>query len=204
MKTSYSFFLLAVLSCLLGVGCGTQPAHPNQLNAFDGASYDSLTLAHGALTSLRAQISTGYPSYAATFDEASASYAAAYNSYALYRAGSGTQAALTVAIANLTVSIVALENSFQAGMHASPALVEQIRKKAKTLRQRAAGGNVTVSDILTELEIAAAVAQAIPATGPYAGIAAMVIDATSQALAAEAAQAGQPIDLEFIAPVVAI
>jgi hypothetical protein len=204
MKTSYSFLGLAVLCCLLTVGCGTQPVHPNQLNAFDGATYDSLTLAHGALQSLRAEIASGYPAYANTFDESAASYAAAYNAYALYRAGSGSQAALTVAIANLTVSIVALENSFQAGMHASPALVEQIRKKAKTLRHRAAGGNVTVSDILTELEIAAAVAQAIPASGPYAGIAAMVIDATAQALAAEAAQAGQPIDLETVSPVVAI
>ncbi len=189
---------------VLATGCGNQPAHPNQLNAFDGSAYDSLTLAHGALTSLRAQVVVSYPKYAPLFNEAADSYAATFNAYALYRTSPSDTAALTVAISNLTVSIVALENSFQTDMQVSPAVVAGIRKKAKTLRARAAGGNVTVSDILTELEIAAAIARAIPSASVYAGLASMVIQATSQALAAEAASAGQPIDLTTIQPIAVI
>jgi len=204
MKTSNSLTGIAVICCLLATGCGTQPSHPNQLNAFDGASFDTLTLAHGALTSLRTQIAANYPSYDAEFDEAAASYAAAYNAYALYRVQTGSQAELTVAIDNLTVSIVALENVFETDMHASPAVIQATRKRAETLRQRAAGSNVTVSDILTELEIAAAVARAIPTAGPYAALASMVIEATSQALADELTETGQPIDLSVIQPVAAI
>jgi hypothetical protein len=204
MKTSNFFTIFTVFCCLVATGCGTQTSHPNQLNAFDGASFDSLTLAHGALTSLRAQITANYPSYDAEFNQAAATYTTAYNAYALYRAQTGSQAELTVAIDNLAVSIVALENVFQADMHASPALLEATRKRAETLRQRAAGANVAVSDILTELEIAAAVARAVPAAGPYAALASMVIQATSQALADELTETGEPIDLSVIQPVAAI
>ncbi len=200
-----SFISLVSVMCLvLATGCGVQPTHPNKLNAFDGTAYDSLTLAHGALTSLRTQVVVSYPKYAPLFNEAADSYSTAFNSYALYRTSPSDSAALTVAIANLTVSIVALENSFQTDMQVSPAVVEGIRKKAKTLRARAAGQNVTVSDILTELEIAAAIARAIPAASVYAGLASAVIQATSQALAADAASAGQPIDLSTIQPVAVI
>jgi hypothetical protein len=34
-------------------GCGNQPPHPNQINAFDGSSYDTLVTVHAALGSLR-------------------------------------------------------------------------------------------------------------------------------------------------------
>lgn len=196
--------LLSIVSVVcvgLATGCGTQTTHPNQLNAFDGASYDSLTLAHGALTSLRAQVSVSYPKYAPVFNQAANSYAAAYGAYGLYRTNPSDQASLMVGIANLTVSIVALENSFQSDMQASPALVEGVRKRARNLRARAAGQNVTVSDILTELEIAASIARAIPAAQTYAGIASMVIAATSEALAAETMSSGQPIDLTTIQPI---
>jgi hypothetical protein len=196
--------IVSVVCVVLTIGCGTQTAHPNQLNAFDGASYDSLTLAHGALTSLRAQVSVSYPKYAPIFNEAAASDAAAYSAYALYRTNPANQVALSVALANLTVSIVALENSFQADMPLSAAITKGVREKAWTLRERAAGQNVTVSDILTELEIAAAIARALPAGQPYAGLASMVIAATSEAIAADTASSGQPIDLTTISPVAAL
>jgi hypothetical protein len=51
-KLKLAVFLLPLLAFLLASGCGSQPPHPNQLNAFDGATYDSLTVAHGALSSL--------------------------------------------------------------------------------------------------------------------------------------------------------
>jgi hypothetical protein len=193
--------LASVVCVVLATGCGTQTPHPNQLNAFDGASYDTLALTHGALTSLRAEVAVSYPKYAPMFNQTAGSYAAAYDAYAVYRSNPKDQAALTVAVANLTVSIVALENSFQSDLQASPALVKSVHDKARTLRARATGQNVTVSDVLTELEIAAAIARAIPATQPYAGIASMVIAATSEALAEESARAGQPIDLSSIQPI---
>ena len=193
--------LFSVLCLVLATGCGSQPTHPNQLNTFDGASYDTLTLAHGALTSLRAQVAVSYPKYVPVFNEAAASYAAAYNAYALYRTNPSDESALSVATANLTVSIVALENSFQSDMQVTPSVVADVRRKARTLLEKAARQHVTVSDILTELEIAAAIAEAIPSTSTYASLASMVIQATSEALAAEAEQAGQPIDLTTIQPV---
>ncbi len=196
---------LAVLSLVLalGTGCNTQPAHPNQLNAFDGASYDSLTLAHGALTSLRSQVSTSYPKYAPVFDQAAAAYSAAYSAYSLFRAQSGSQGSVRLEINNLVVAAVALESAFETDMDVSAKTVANIRGRAALIRAHA-GKNVTVSDILTELEVAAAIAETVPAAKPYSAIAVMVIAATSDALAAEQAGAGQPITLESIQPVPAI
>jgi hypothetical protein len=204
-KLTRSFVSVVSVICVsLSTGCGTQTAHPNQLNAFDGGSYDTLTLAHGALTSLRAQVSISYPKYAPVFNEAADAYVTSYNAYALYRLNPKDQAGLMVAIANLTVSIVALEDSFQSDMQASPAHVKSVRNRARTLRDRAAGEHLTVSDLLTELEIAAAIARAIPAAQSYAAIASMVIAATSEAVAAETASSGQAIDLATIHPVLAL
>lgn len=201
-KLTRFFSLLPLL--LLATGCGNQMPHPNQLNAFDGASFDSLTLAHGALTSLRVQVATSYPKYISVFDEAAASYNVAYQTYALYRTNPADPSAMNVAIQNLTVTIVAVENTFAADMQVSPSLIADARKKSRTLLEKAARQNITVSDILTELEIAAAIAETIPTASGYAHLASVVIEATSQALAAEAAEVGQPIDLAAIAPVPAI
>lgn len=198
LQLAASLFAITAAT-LISTGCNTQPAHPNQINSFDGATYDTFTLANGALTSLRAQISSTYPQYASQFNAAAAAYSTALNAYALYRtaATTGNQAQLTIEIQNLTASIVVLENAFAADLHVSATNVQQIRKKAKRIRS-AAGSNVSVTDILTELEIAASVAELVPAAQPYAALAAMVIAATDAALNAEEAAAGQPIDLSTI------
>jgi hypothetical protein len=182
--------------------CNTQPNHPNQINTFDGATYDSLTLAHGALASLRASVSTTYPKYAPLFNQAADAYATAVNAYSLFRTSPQNQAAVSVDIADLTVSIVALENAFQADMHVSPQAVLHVNAKAKHIR--ASASNITLSDILTELEIAAAVAEAVPAAQPYAALASVVIAATQQAVAAETAVSAQPIDLTTLTPIAPI
>ena len=196
---------MALAALLTFTGCKTQPEHPNQLNTFDGAAYDSLTLAHGALGSLRAQVSSRYPRYAPVFNQSAAAYSAAFNAYTVYRltAGASDQAEVSAAIANLAVSIVVLENAFQGEMHVPAPSVIQIRGKAKQIRA-AAGLNVTVADILTELEIAAAIAETIPQAQPYAALAGIVIAATNDALSAEKSAAGQPIDLATIQPIAAI
>jgi hypothetical protein len=195
---------LPVLGLLIAGGCGTQTSHPNQINAFDGATYDSLLLAHGALTSLEANVKVSYPKYVPIFNQASAAYNAAYAAYADFRVQPASQAEVAVMIGNLTVAVVALENVFQSDMQAAPASVADVRKHAKRLRTSAKQAGVTVSDILTELEIAAAVAHTIPQAGPYAALAEMVIESTSAALAAEIAAAGQPIDLSLVQPIPAI
>src|SRR5579875_3429558 len=163
---------------LLFSGCNSQPNHPNQINAFDGACYNSLTAAHAALVYLRSTIANTYPKYAALFNEAAAS----------------------ANLANLTVSIVALENAFQADMQVPPQTAQRIRNQAEKIRA-SARANVTLSDILTELEIAAAVARTVPAAAPYAQLASIVISATAQAVAAETVIAGQPIDLTTLAAI---
>jgi hypothetical protein len=202
IKLGRSSLALPILSLLLmATGCGTQPNHPNQLDTFDGATYDSLTLAHAALSSLRTQISAGYPKYVPQFNQAASAYAVAFQSYSLYRTDRSNASQLSLAIANLTVSVTGLEAVFQDDMQASPAAVANVQSRAMKIRATA---RVSISDIFTELQIAAAVAQTIPAAAPYAMLAQLVIDATRQALAAQTAAASQPIDLSAISPVPAI
>ncbi len=202
-KMKFPLLGIAGLSIMLSAGCNTQPDHPNQLNTFDGSSYNSLTLAHAALTSLRGEISGVLPQYTSVFNDAAGAYAAAFNAYAAFRTQPQEQAAVTVAVSELTIDIVGLENTFAAGMHANPQTAIQIRRKAAGVRARL-GRNLTISDILTELEIAAAIAETVPGAQPYSQIAAIVIEATSQALAAEKATSGQRIDLTRIQPVLPI
>jgi hypothetical protein len=201
-KLKLAVLILPLFAFFLASGCGSQPAHPNELNTFDGTTYDSLTVAHGALTSLRAEVMSSYPKYAPVFNQAAAAYATTFNSYSLYRT-TANEADISIALANLTVSVVALENAFLNDMHASSASIVKTRRKANAMRARASA-SVTISDVLTELEIAAAVARAIPAAQPYAALAQIVIEATSQAVAAEAAASGQVIDLSTIQPLAAI
>jgi hypothetical protein len=165
-------------------------------------TYDSLTVAHGALTSLRGQVLISFPKYTAVFNQATAAYSTAYDAYATYRATAGNQADMAVALANLTTSVIALEDAFLSDLPVSAAASAGVHQKAA--KMRAAQPKVSISDILTELEIAAALAEAIPAAQPYAALAELVIQAASQALAAEQMTSGQPINLAALAPVPAI
>lgn len=202
MQTNFKLMagMLAIAAAtLISTGCNTQPAYPNQLNTFDASSYDTLTLTHGALTSLRAQVATTYVKYVPEFNQAAAAYATALNSYTLYRsaATSAGQADVTAAISNLTLSIVTLEDAFEADLNVPASTAVAIRTEAQRIR-KAAGPNTTVADVLTALEVAAAIAEAIPGAQPDASLAAMVVAATDAALDAEDAAAGQPIDLTTI------
>jgi hypothetical protein len=201
LKLSAATLLGIVLLTL--TGCGTQPAHPNQINTFDGASYDSLTAAHAALVSLRASVSATYPKYAPVFNQAAASYSVAYNAYATYRSAPSGTVAVTVALANLTVGIVSLEDTFQTDLQVAPQVVSRVRGRALRLRA-AAQPTITISDILTELEIAATIAEAVPGTEPYSTLAAIVIKTAQDAVAAMGAASGQLIDLSTIQPIAVI
>ena len=193
--------VVAILT--FGTGCNGPSKHPNQINTFDGASYDSLTAAHAALASLRPSVSTTGGQYVAPFNAAAQSYATAFAAYSVYRTSQNNQQSLTLAIASLTVSIVSLENTFQGGMKASPAEVQRVRTTAAQIRSKIQN-RITVSDILTELEIAASVASTIPGTQPYSTLAVIVIKMTQDALAAISASSGQAIDLTTIQPLAPI
>jgi len=201
LKLSAAVLLAAAVT--ISTGCNPQPKHPNQINAFDGASYDSLTLAHAALSSLRVTVSTTYPRYTPAFNQAAASYTTAYSAYALFRTATTNQAQAALAISDLTVSVVSLENALQTDLHVAPQAVVKVRGRAARLRA-AAAPQITISDILTELEIAASIAATVPGTQPYANLAELVIKTTQAALAASNASAGQPIDLSTIQPIAAI
>lgn len=201
--------LKLILATLMGAiflflaGCSPAQKHPNQINSFDGATYDSLTAAHGALVSFRSTVSTKYPQYTNTFNQAAAAYSVAYNAYAAYRSTPSNTAAVTVALSNLTVSIIALENTMQTDLHVSPQTVAGIRGRAAHIRA-AAQPRISISDVLSELEVAAAIAETIPGAQPYAGLAAIVIEATQEAVSALQSSAGQAIDLSTIQPVLAL
>jgi hypothetical protein len=192
---------LPMISLFFVSGCGTQVSHPNQINAFDGATYDSLTVAHAALTSLRTSVPVSYPQYTTIVNQASAAYGSAYASYTSFRSAPTAQAEVAAAIANLAAAIVVLENDLAIGLQPAAKDEARVRDRAKRLKASAKQAGVTISDILTELEIAAAVASAIPQASPNAGLALIVIASTNSALAAETAEAGQPIDLTLIQPI---
>jgi hypothetical protein len=192
---------LPMICILFAAGCGSQASHPNQINSFDAATYDSLLMAHDALASLRTNVPASYPAYTPVFNQVCAAYVTAYASYSTFRGKPTTQAEVTVAIGNLAVAIVVLENALQTGLHPSAKDVVTIRAHARRLRALATQKSISVSDILTELEIAAAVARTIPQASPQAGLAQIVIASTNAALAAQAAAAGQPIDFALLQPV---
>lgn len=191
-----------LLLLLFTAGCKTQPSHPNQLNAFDGATYNSLALAHAALSSFRTAIAGQMPQYTPVFNGAAAAYATAFDAYAAFRSQPQNTSSVAVAVGSLTAGIVSLENALINDMRAQ-ASAAKVRSRALRFRTQQ-GRNLNISDILAELQLAAAIAGTIPATQPYSRLAAIVIDATSEALAAEQATDGQPIELSSIEPVALI
>jgi hypothetical protein len=193
---------LAAASILLAgvffttVGCSGQSKHPNQINSFDGTTYDALTVAHAALASLRTTISTTEPGQVAIFNQAANAYQTAFEAYSAFRLAPSTEVAVALAMNELTSQIVSLESGLQTDMHANTGRAASVRARAQQLR-----AHISLPDLLTELEIAATIAMTIPGTEPYSTVAALVIKATEQAVAALNRASGAPIDLSTIAPV---
>lgn len=205
-KSASALVSCILVACLGFTGCGSNAPYTNQLNAFDGDAYSSLTVAHAALLTMRAQVVASYSKYTDEFNLAATSYNTALTAYTTFRqAPEANQAQVAAAIANLTVSVVALENAIQADLHVSQAQINKVRAKAAKIRAHAASANnLNLANILTALQIAASVAAVIPGASPYAALAEVVISATSQAVAALQAQSGKTIDLSLISAVPAI
>lgn len=191
------------LASFMMTGCHLQLSHPNQINAFDGAAYDTMVLAHGALMALRARILKSFPFYAPVFNTAAEAYNATAVIYSNYRNSAGDESSVSIALSNLTVGITTLESTLVSDLHVDPQHSAQIRKTAQKIRARASA-HLTAADIFTELEIAASIAALVPTAGAYAALAQIVLDATQAAIAAEQAVADQPIRMDAIAAIAPI
>lgn len=200
VATAAASLFLAVFTM---TGCRVQLSHPNQVNTFDGAAYDTMVLAHGALTALRANIVKNYPQYAPVFNTAVEAYNATAIVYSNYRNSAGDEPSVSVALGNLTVGITTLESALVHDLHVDAQHTAQIRAKAQKIRARASA-HLTTADIFTQLEIAASIAALVPTVGQYATLAQIILDATQAAITAEQATADQPIRMDAIAAIAPI
>jgi hypothetical protein len=195
------------LACVFVAGC-PKATHPNQINEFDGKTYDSLMLSHEALATLRDEIQIRRPDHAESFNTAAVAYRDAYDSYASYRGAPGQHASQVAAlVSGLAVAIAALENELTDELPVPRAKEHAIRVRAAERRRiatRSASFSVSIIDILTELQTGAELAKAVPQTGPYAGLAVILIQAAKVAITAAQANAARPIELALIYPIAPI
>ena len=191
------------LATFLTTGCHVQLSHPNQINAFDGAAYDTMVLAHGALTSLRTRITKDFPLYAPAFNGAIEAYNTTLMVYSAYRNSAGDEASVSAALGNLTVGITTLESVLVNDLHVEARHSAQIRAKAQKIRARASA-HMTAADVFTELEIAASIAALVPTAGEYATLAKIILEATQGAIDAEQAIVDKPIQMNTIAAITPI
>ena len=94
------------------------------------------------------------------------------------------QAAVSVDIVNLTVSIVSLENAIQAALHVSPQVILKVRAKAAKIRAAAESAHQHLRYSYRTAKSRLQLQRLCQAREPYSGLAAIVINATQQALAA--------------------
>ena len=205
--------LLASALTLFTFGCGTSVTYTNQLNTFDGTTYTSLLAAHAALDVTRAKVQSSFPQYINTFNKSADSYAVAYNSYVLFRQNPAqNQVQISVEIAALATSIVALEDAFTAPLPATKAQIKKLHQYSVKLQtgsllkphSTTVTTKISIVDILTYLQLAATIAQGVPAASPYAALAQMVLQIATASVQAVQAHAGQAIDLTVITPIVKI
>jgi hypothetical protein len=191
------------LATFMTTGCHVQLSHPNQINAFDGAAYDTMVLAHGALLSLRAKVATDFPEYAPVFNGAIEAYNTAVVVYSTYRNSAGNESSVSTALGNLTVGITSLESALLHDLPVDGQHSAQIRRKAQKIRAQASA-HLSAADIFTQLEIAASIAALVPTAGEYATLAKVILDATQGAITAVQAVADKPIQMSVIAAITPI
>lgn len=185
----------AVLAAALSfaTGCSPQANHPNQLNRFDGAAFDSLVLAHGSLVSLRTSVIDQYPQLAPQFNKVAEAYRLAVIAYTAYRKTGATELTLAKSLRNLTEMLIALESELQADLHKPE--IQDASASADTQEKFAP------SEFLRTLEFAATIASIIPQTEEEARAAGTILAATRQALAEWRTVAKAPINVAWLAPV---
>jgi hypothetical protein len=104
--------VFAVVLLLAACAKNPVPAHPNQLNTFDGAMYDALITVQGSLNAAKAQVATtpALAKYKPELNQAIASYNAAQAAYKVYHtAGSNiTDPALQTQVTALVSDVAKL------------------------------------------------------------------------------------------------
>ena len=204
-KLILPFSATALVACaLLFTGCSPQPNHPNQLNRFDGAAYDSLVLAHGSLASLRTSVAERYPSLTPKFNNVADAYRAAVTAYSLYRSNASMEFTASTALHNLTLSLILLEGEIEATLRHGSGPAALTAAAASTSNSPANASSQPAyppSELMTVLEFAAAIAGAIPETQHEADAAQTILAATRQALTEWKASSSAPIDLDLLPPI---
>lgn len=183
-------------AALITTGCKPQSNHPNQLNRFDGAAYDSLVLAHGSLVSLKTSVQQQYPALAPDFNKVAEAYNTAVAAYSIYRMTGATEGAMSTALHNLTLSLVLLVGEVEINLHRTDLRPATAKISAQT--------DYSASELLTALQLAAAIASLVPATQAEAQAAEAILAATRQALTEWRAVANAPINLAWLTPIDAI
>lgn len=174
-------------------GCSPQPNHPNQLNRFDGAAFDSLVLAHGSLVSLRTSVQDRYPNLAPAFNKTADAYRMAVAAYTAYRVTGATELTLSNSLHKLTFALVALEGQLEANLHRT-----EIQNTASRLEGQA---SYIPSDLFSVLQLAASIASFVPATQGEAEAAGALLAAAHQALSEWRTVSKAPINLDWLSPV---
>jgi hypothetical protein len=195
---------IGIIATLVAIGCGTQSAHSNQLNAFDGAAYDALTLTQGALESMRVPIASTYPRYTSAFNDANKAYWTAVTAYRAWRSSTAnSQGDVATSLGNLAAAVVNLEAAIESDFEAAPMITAKMRSQAEEFQAKA-NVALTVPDVLAMLKVAAAVAQSVEPTETNAPLAEIIINGTQSAIERVTAIANQSIDTTTLAPVAPI
>lgn len=194
--------VLALTSC-------QPPTHPNQINDFDGKTYDSLLLTHGALASLRENIRISHPDFIPAFNATAHAYTAAFDAYSIYRIDPQRVApTLSSLVSDLALNVQKLEHDLTDPLPVEPAKKDAVRERMALRRGRMAASRpryeMSLVDILTTLETGAQIAKFVPIAAPYADLAVLVIDATKRAVGDFNASSGKLIDLALLAPIAPI
>lgn len=110
--------LILVAAALLSAAChhtGAQPPHPNQINAFDGAAYDTLITVQAALEEAKTHIAQ-YPQLKSQLNQAITSYNETMAAYKIYHSAASSdpdkQAAIQADIQTLIAGVADLQRSF--------------------------------------------------------------------------------------------
>jgi hypothetical protein len=96
---------LALTSCIKP-GTPAVPAHPNQINVFDGQAYDVLISAQAALTQAKT-LAPQFPQYKAELNMAIAAYNAAQAAYKAYHTAASPTPASQAALQAQLMDVVA-------------------------------------------------------------------------------------------------
>src|SRR4051812_13735191 len=206
--TNFTRFIGTVMvlpAVLFMAGCPASGIHPNQLDEFDGKTFDTLFLAHEALTSIRTGIVTRAPQFAPQFDAALHAYLIALEAYTEYRAAPVEDSITLVnhSVSDLSISISELERQFTDVLPVpEPKQIEiRMRMSSKT-RSRSIQPRYMLSfaDILGALEVAAQIAAQVPQSSAGGNIALLIIHAAQEAEASAQAHASVKIDLNLLMP----